>query len=154
MLDRPESGERCLLFHISVGRPSYSDEIAEFRALAASAGAEVVGEVRAQLTRPHPRYFAGAGKVAVDILAATEESTEGYLLVIDGALPLAANGLFGRAAGRDGGESTMYERAMELAEEASAILPLPAQRAALARVRSRFLPATQAKAASRGEPAV
>jgi dATP pyrophosphohydrolase len=39
-------------------------------------------------------------------------------------------------------------------EEASAVLPLPAQRAALARVRSRFLPATQAKAVSRGEPAV
>jgi hypothetical protein len=39
-------------------------------------------------------------------------------------------------------------------EEASAILPLPAQRAALARVQSRFLPATQAKANAFGEPAV
>jgi dATP pyrophosphohydrolase len=39
-------------------------------------------------------------------------------------------------------------------EEASAILPLPAQRAALARVRSRFLPATQAKDCAFGKPAV
>ncbi|MBN1458299.1 MAG: hydrogenase small subunit [Armatimonadetes bacterium] len=71
-----------------------------------------------------PTIMAGAGKVAVDILATTEESKEAYLLVIDGALPTAANGLFGRAASRDGGESTMYQRAMELAEKASAIIAL------------------------------
>jgi len=71
-----------------------------------------------------PTIMAGAGKVAVDILAATEESKEGYLLVIDGALPTAANGLFGRAASRGGGDSTMYRRAMELAEKASAMVAL------------------------------
>ena len=71
-----------------------------------------------------PTIMAGAGKVALDILAATEASQEGYLLVIDGALPTAANGLFGRAAARDGGESTMHRRALELAEKASAIVAM------------------------------
>ena len=63
MLDRPERGERCLLFHIGVGRSSYEDELEEFRALANSAGAEIVAEVKAQLARPNARYFAGPGKV-------------------------------------------------------------------------------------------
>ena len=43
MLDRPEAGDRCLLLHLSVGHPSYPDEIEEFRALAVSAGAQIVG---------------------------------------------------------------------------------------------------------------
>jgi len=71
-----------------------------------------------------PTIMAGAGTVALEILAATEESKEGYLLVIDGALPTAAGGLYGRAAGKGGGESTMVARALELAEKASAIVAL------------------------------
>jgi hydrogenase small subunit len=70
-----------------------------------------------------PTIMAGSGTVAVDILGATEEAGEGYLLVIDGALPTAAAGLFGRAAGR-GGESTMHERALELAEKAAAVVAM------------------------------
>jgi GTP-binding protein HflX len=84
LLDRPEAGERCLLFHVSVGRPSYSDEIEEFRALAESAGAQIVGEVRAQLTRPHPRYFAGPGKVAE--LAAQVEHRHADVVLVSHAL--------------------------------------------------------------------
>jgi len=71
-----------------------------------------------------PTIMAGSGQVALEILAATEASKEGYLLVIDGALPTAAEGRYGRAAGRDGGESTMVARALELAEKASAIVAL------------------------------
>lgn len=63
MLDRPRSGERCLLLHIGLGRPCYADETEEFKALARSAGAEVVAEVSAKLNRPNPRFFAGVGKV-------------------------------------------------------------------------------------------
>ena len=44
MLDRPRSGERALLVHIGLNRPCFDDETQEFRALAESAGAEVVGE--------------------------------------------------------------------------------------------------------------
>ncbi len=70
-----------------------------------------------------PTIMAGSGKVAVEVLAAAEEASEEYLLVIDGALPTAAGGLFGRAAGGKG-ESTMHQRALELAEKASAVVAL------------------------------
>ncbi len=70
-----------------------------------------------------PTIMAGSGTVALDILGAIEEAGEEYLLVIDGALPTAAGGLFGRAAGR-GGESTMHERALELAEKAGAVVAM------------------------------
>jgi GTP-binding protein HflX len=63
LIDRPQSGERCLLLHLNVGRAAYEDELQEFRALAASAGANVVAETKAQVTRPNPRYLAGPGKI-------------------------------------------------------------------------------------------
>jgi len=71
-----------------------------------------------------PTVMAGSGEVALNILAATEQSPEGYLLVIDGALPTGSGGLFGRAARQGGEESTMYARAMELAQKASAIVAM------------------------------
>jgi GTP-binding protein HflX len=64
LFERPRSGERCLLLHIGLGRACHADEIAEFTALAKSAGAEIVAEARAQLARPNARYFMGQGKVA------------------------------------------------------------------------------------------
>ena len=63
MLDRPRSGERALLLHVGLNRPCHADETQEFRALAESAGAEVVAEVQARRDRPDPRYFVGSGKV-------------------------------------------------------------------------------------------
>ena len=62
MLERPKSGERSLLLHIGLKRSCYEDEIQEFRALAISAGAEIVGEVHARRDRPSPRLFVGTGK--------------------------------------------------------------------------------------------
>ena len=63
MLDRPRSGERALLLHVGLNRPCHEDETEEFRALAESAGAEVVAEVQARRERPDPKYFIGSGKV-------------------------------------------------------------------------------------------
>jgi len=63
LLDRPRSGERALLLHVGLNRPCHADETQEFRALAESAGAEVVAEVQARRDRPDPRYFVGSGKV-------------------------------------------------------------------------------------------
>ena len=63
MLDRPRSGERALLLHVGLNRPCHEDETEEFRALAQSAGAEVVAEVQARRDRPDPKYFIGSGKV-------------------------------------------------------------------------------------------
>jgi GTP-binding protein HflX len=63
LLDRPRSGERALLLHVGLNRPSLDDEIQEFRALADSAGATVIAEVNARRDRPDPRFFVGSGKV-------------------------------------------------------------------------------------------
>jgi GTPase len=63
LLDRPRSGERALLLHIGLNRPCHEDETQEFRALAESAGAEVVAEIQARRERPDPRFFIGSGKV-------------------------------------------------------------------------------------------
>lgn len=62
MLDRPGTGERALLLHIGLKRACDEDEIQEFRALAESAGAEIVGELAARRDRPAPRLFIGTGK--------------------------------------------------------------------------------------------
>ena len=42
LLERPGSGERALLLHIGLNRACDDDEIQEFKALALSAGAEIV----------------------------------------------------------------------------------------------------------------
>lgn len=64
MLDRPRSGERSLLVHVGLNRPCHDDETQEFRALAESAGASVVGELHTtRRNRPDPRFFIGQGKV-------------------------------------------------------------------------------------------
>ena len=63
MLDRPRSGERALLVHVGLSRLCHDDETQEFRALAESAGATVVGEIQTRRDRPDPRTFIGAGKV-------------------------------------------------------------------------------------------
>lgn len=61
MIDRPQTGERALLVHLSRGRRASDDELQEFRALAGSAGAEIVDELDIRIERPNPRYFAGPG---------------------------------------------------------------------------------------------
>jgi GTP-binding protein HflX len=62
LLDRPRTGERVLLVHLSRGRRASADELQEFRALAVSAGADIVDELSIRVDRPNPRYFAGPGK--------------------------------------------------------------------------------------------
>lgn len=76
MLDRPRSGERALLIHVGLQRPVLGDETQEFRALAESAGATVVGELQARRDRPDPRTFIGAGKVDEVLARATAASAD------------------------------------------------------------------------------
>ncbi len=87
MLERPESGERSLLLHIGLKRSCYEDEIQEFRALAISAGAEIVGEVHARRDRPSPRLFVGTGKA--DELAEQVKETCAELVLVN--QPLSAS---------------------------------------------------------------
>jgi GTP-binding protein HflX len=81
LLDRPRSGERALLLHIGLNRPSFDDEIQEFRALADSAGARVVGEIQARRDRPDPKYFVGSGKV--DEIAVRARETQAELILVN-----------------------------------------------------------------------
>ena len=62
MFDRPRTGERALLVRIGVGAPVVAAELAEFEALALSAGAVPVGTVTGARQRPDPRFFVGSGK--------------------------------------------------------------------------------------------
>jgi GTPase len=84
LLDRPRSGERSLLVHIGLGRACYDDETQEFEALAGSAGAAVVGEMRAQRARPDARFFLGSGKV--DELAELVTDSGAELVLVNHAL--------------------------------------------------------------------
>lgn len=86
MLDRPQSGERALLLHAGLGRRCYADEIAEFRALAESAGASVELDVNAVVSRPSPRYFVGSGKVD-EVAAAVRARGIELILVNQGLSP-------------------------------------------------------------------
>jgi GTP-binding protein HflX len=80
LLDRPRSGERALLVHVGLNRPSFDDEIQEFRALAESAGASVVGEIQARRDRPDPKYFVGSGKV--DEIGVRARETQAELILV------------------------------------------------------------------------
>jgi GTP-binding protein HflX len=81
LLDRPRSGERALLLHIGLNRPCFDDETQEFRALAESAGARVVGEIQARRERPDPKYFVGSGKV--EEIGALARETQAELILVN-----------------------------------------------------------------------
>ena len=62
MFERPERGERAILVRIGLGQAPDPDELAEFDALARSAGAIPVETVTGSRRIPEPRYFVGSGK--------------------------------------------------------------------------------------------
>ena len=80
-------GERCVLLHIGLGRACTDDAIQEFRALAISAGAEIVAELRARRRHPSVRLFIGQGKA--DELAAAVRASEANLVLVN--QPLSAS---------------------------------------------------------------
>ena len=61
MFDRPESGERAILVHLTlqVGQ----EDLYELKELAKSAGAEPVHVITGSRQRPDPKYFVGTGKL-------------------------------------------------------------------------------------------
>ena len=82
MFERPSSeNERALLVHLGIGRAWSEEELAEFRELAHSSGATVVGELTGSRQRPDPRFFLGTGKV--DELRERLESTGADLVLVD-----------------------------------------------------------------------
>jgi GTP-binding protein HflX len=80
LFDRPRGGERAILVGVGIGHPVDPNDTAEFKALAASAGALCVGVVLATRARPDPKYFVGSGK-AEEIKACAELNEAGVVII-------------------------------------------------------------------------
>ncbi len=81
MFDRPERGERAILVRIGLGQAPDADELAEFDALARSAGALPVATITGSRRSPEPRFFIGSGKAEEVRERAQAESAE--LVLVD-----------------------------------------------------------------------
>ncbi len=62
MFERPSSGDRALLVRLGIGAPATEEELSEFKSLAHSAGAEVLGVIGGNRRIPDARLFVGSGK--------------------------------------------------------------------------------------------
>jgi GTP-binding protein HflX len=81
MLEPPGTRERALLAHMDVGITADPEELEEFRLLAVSAGAEVVGMLGGSRQRPDPRLYLGSGKA--DELKSLVEAREAELVIFN-----------------------------------------------------------------------
>lgn len=73
-----------MLVHLDIGSVSDLEELGEFRQLADSAGAQVVGTLGGSRTSPDPRMFIGSGKA--DELKSLVEAEAGELVIFDHSL--------------------------------------------------------------------
>jgi len=107
--------ERAVLVELDFGDGDTSQRLAELKALALSAGAEVASAVTARRAKPDAALFAGRGKVAE--IAAVRESTAATLVIFDHAL--------------SGAQQRNLERALDcrVVDRTSLILDIFAQRA-------------------------
>ena len=81
MFERPRSGERAILVHVTrQGQPD-PDELQEFRELATSAGARVLELVTGARQVPDPRYFVGRGKA--EEIGELVKTREAELVIFD-----------------------------------------------------------------------
>ena len=84
MFERRTGGDRALLVELDFGDGDPAERVAELKALARSAGAEIAAIVSARRTRPDAALFAGRGKVAE--IAARRAETGADLVIFDHAL--------------------------------------------------------------------
>jgi GTP-binding protein HflX len=84
LFERPKGGERAVLVGVGIGHPVDPNDIAEFAALAASAGTVLVGTVLAARARPDPKYFVGSGKA--EEIRAVAEAHQADLVLVDQTL--------------------------------------------------------------------
>ena len=61
--ERPGGGERAILVHLDAQDPAAREDPQEFRELAKSAGAEIVGFVNVARHQPSAKFLIGSGKV-------------------------------------------------------------------------------------------
>ena len=115
MPERLRASDRALLVELDFGDGELDARLAELRALATSAGAEVASVVTARRTKPDAALFAGRGKVAE--IAALRAAAAADLVIFDHAL--------------SGAQQRNLERALDcrVVDRASLILDIFAQRA-------------------------
>lgn len=63
MFERPQSGERAILVHLTIHQLAPQPELAEFVELARSAGVSIVGQLTGSRQTPESNYFIGEGKL-------------------------------------------------------------------------------------------
>ena len=73
-----------MLVGVGIGHPVDPNDMAEFAALAASAGTVSVGTVLATRARPDPKYFVGSGKA--EEIHAFAEAHQADLVLVDQTL--------------------------------------------------------------------
>jgi GTP-binding protein HflX len=78
------SGNRALLVRLGIGNAATAEELSEFRSLAESAGAEVVGSASGNRRRPDARLFVGSGKA--EEIHQQVKATQADLVIFDHAL--------------------------------------------------------------------
>src|SRR6185312_15107953 len=84
LFERSRKGERALLVQPQWVGESDPDALAEFRELARSAGASVVGTLNARIERPNPKFFIGSGKA--DEVKALKLAENADLILVNHAL--------------------------------------------------------------------
>ncbi|MCB1775272.1 MAG: GTPase HflX [Gammaproteobacteria bacterium] len=84
MFDRPQSGERAILVHVSLHGPPLAEDLHEFTELAVSAGAEPLQTLTTQRQTPDSRLYVGTGKA--DEIHAAVEALGAELVIFDNAL--------------------------------------------------------------------
>jgi GTP-binding protein HflX len=84
LFERPERGERAILVRIGLGAPIGAEDLAEFDALARSAGALPVEAISGSRRVPDPRFFVGSGKA--EEIRARVAATDADLVLVDHGL--------------------------------------------------------------------
>jgi len=98
LFERPERGERAILVRIGLGQAPDADELAEFDALARSAGAIPVATVTGSRRNPEPRYFIGSGKA--EEIRGRAEAERAELVLVDHELSPSQERNLERLVGR------------------------------------------------------
>jgi hydrogenase small subunit len=75
--------------------------------------------------RYHPVIMAAAGEIAIKVMEDTAKQKKGeYILVVDGAVPMATDAIYGAVGERNGKPVTMLQRVIELSQDALAVIAL------------------------------
>ena len=75
--------------------------------------------------RFHPTVMAGSGASVIEVMEDTSKQKRGnYILIVEGAIPTAKNGIHGVVGERNGEPMTMLSRVEELAKDALVVIAL------------------------------